>query len=613
MIWDFVKRLVKDIRDESWANRCPDEPFWGYLASSLQNVFLPAFLNETNERVEQIIEIDPDLPEPEILARVTHYMVLFLGALSASVRIYDPDTGQMISYGSFPFEENVRPTFIPLENTIAGDVVKTQQTHLVPNILEEARYSDKDVVRRKGAHSLMAVPFAIPRFFPHERDTVGVIQIYYPDMDRDFPPLDIKMAEIMARRLSFVIARKKILSLYRIKEKKEAIDRKIFQKVGTREGIKMKEVFNRVIPEIADMINLQSCTLFSVADDQEQVVLEAGYPETPGYHGIGKTFPIKAEPAFEMILGRAAHPESSPFEVITPSYMLIVDPQRSERISPNLKKFAANHNINSILYVPLSLGGEITHFMTFDALDFRQGYSEWEIEIFLFLGRELVQAQRMEQLDDTLHDFKNPAIATAGFARRLKNLLGQEGALSRNPTILKYLDILVDETSRLQEMALSIQYPDLEQQVDLTGVLKKRVEINQEAIKEMLKVNVALREGPYREPLPVRGNPLHLERILDNLLNNATKAIPLKGGDLSVKTYAEDHWACVEIANTGQIAEEDRLRLLEGGSRGRGFYITQRLVRLLKGRLEVRVGKDMTTMIVRVPLVGEGADASGEA
>jgi signal transduction histidine kinase len=602
MIWQFIDRLVKDIQNEPWAKRCSDRPFWEYLASTLQNIFLPAFLNETSDRVEKIIDIDPDLPEPEILTRVTRYMVMFLGALSASVRIYDPDTGQMLSYGSFPFEEAARPTYIPLENTIAGDVVKNQQTHLVPNILKEDRYSDKDVVKRKGAHSLMAIPFAIPRFFPHERDTVGVIQIYYPENDREFPPLDIQLAELMARRLSFVIARKKILSLYRVNEKKEAILQKIFQKLGSREGVKMKEVFNRVIPEIADIINLQSCALFSVSEDHQHVVLEAGYPETFGYHGIGKNFPVKSEPAFEMILGQEANLEETPFEVVTPAYILIIDPQQTGKISPNLKKFAANHDINSILYVPLRVGGEVTHFMTFDAIDFRKGYSEWEIEIFLFLGRELIQAQRLEQLDDILHDFKNPAIATAGFARRLKNLLQQETALKENPTIQKYLEILVDETSRLQEMALSIHYQEQFQEVNLTEIVKRRFEINQEAIKEMMKVNVALQEGPFQDPLPVRCNPLHLERILDNLLNNATKAIPIRGGDLAVKTYVEKHWACAEITNTGQITEEDRMRLLEGGGRGRGIYITQRLIRLLKGRLEVRVGKDSTTMVVRVPL-----------
>ena len=440
MIWRSVDRLLKTIRNETWAAGCPEELFWEQLADTLQNGFLPEFLNETSNRVEAIIEIDPDLPEPEILSRVTRYMVEFLGALSSSVRIYDPDTGQMLSYGSYPFQETSRATYIPMENTIAGEVLKTQKPWLVPSIRREALYRDKGVIERRGAHSLMAVPFSIPRFFPHERDTAGVIQIYYPEEDRAFPPLDIQMAELMARRLSFVMARKKILSLYRVNEKKEAIVQKIFQKLGSREGVKMKEVFNRVIPEIADIINVQSCTLFSVSPDRESVVLEAGYPDTPGYHGIGKSFPVKSERAFELVLGAEAPAEPSPYEVVTPTYVLVIDPQRSEKISHNLKKFAADHNVNSILYVPLNVGGEeITHFMTFDALDLRRGYSEWEIEIFLFLGRELMQAQRMEQLDDTLHDFKNPAIAIAGFARRLNTLLQQEAPWEEADTIKKYL------------------------------------------------------------------------------------------------------------------------------------------------------------------------------
>ncbi len=607
MIWRSLEKLVKSIRAENWAAACPEGLFWDRLAATLQNTFLPDFLSEISNKVEAIIEIDPELPEPEILARVTWYMVEFLRALSSSVRIYDPDTGQMLSYGSYPFQEASRETYIPLENTIAGEVSKTQKTYLVPSIMREALYTDKGVIDRRGAHSLMAIPFAVPRFFPHERETAGVIQIYYPEEDRAFPPLDIQMAELMARRLSFVMARKKILSLYRINEKKEAIVQKIFQKLGSREGVKMAEVFDRVIPEIADIINVQSCTLFSVSPDRENVVLEAGYPATSGYHGIGKTFPVKSEPAFELVLEKERDDEPSPYEVVTPTYVLVIDPQRSEKISANLKKLAALRNVNSILYVPLNLGEEVTHFLTFDALDLRKGYSPWEIEIFLFLGRELMQAQRLEQLDDTLHDFKNPAIAIAGFARRLNTLLQKAAPWEETETIKKYLDILVEETSRMQEMALSIHHAGQEQVVNLTEILKKRFEINQEAIKEMLKANVSLQKGPFQEPLPVFCYPIQLERILDNLLNNATKAIPLKGGRLSVRTYADGSWACAEITNTGRIAEEDRLRLLEGEGRGRGIYITQRIVQLLKGRLDVKVGEDSTTMIVCFPMGLEGA------
>ena len=602
MIGRSIDKLIKTMRNEPWALPVRDEAFWNHLAANLRQSFLPDFLNEISHKVDEIIEISPDLAEPEILTKVTGYMVEFLGALSASVRIYDPNTGQMLSYGSHPYREAARATYIPLENTISGEVIKTKKPYLVPSILREPLYQDKGVITRRGTHALMAVPFVIPRFFPHERETIGVIQVYYAEEDRSFPPLDIQMAELMARRLSFIIARKKILSLYKVNEKKETIVQKVFQKMGSREGVKMKDVFNRVIPEIADIINVQSCALFSVSGNLEHVVLEAGYPETSGYHGIGKSFLVKSEPAFELALRRESLTEESPYEVVTPSYVLIIDPQKSQKISNNLKRFAANHNINSILYVLLKVDEEVTHFMTFDALDLRKGYSEWEIEIFLFLGRELMQAQRMEQLDDTLHDFKNPAIAIAGFARRLKTMLAKETPLRENTSIKKYLDILVEETSRMQEMALSIHQAGKEQIVNLTEILKKRFEINKEVIKEMFKANVTFQEGPFQDPLPVRCYAIHLERILDNLLNNATKAIPMQGGMLSISSFADGQSACAEISNAGQISEEDRLKVLEGESRGRGSYITQRLVRLLKGRIEVKIGEKSTTIIVRFPM-----------
>jgi signal transduction histidine kinase len=252
--------------------------------------------------------------------------------------------------------------------------------------------------------------------------------------------------------------------------------------------------------------------------------------------------------------------------------------------------------------VPLTSGDDITHFMTFDALDQRKRYAEEEIDIFLFLGRELVKAQRMEHLDDTLHDFKNPAIATAGFARRLKQLLQQPESERDESKVRRYVDILLEETSRLQEMALSIYQVGEQQHVNLSDVVRYRFEINEEAIKEQLKQNVALKNGPYEDPLPVRCYPMHLERVLDNLLNNATNAIPVRGGELSVRTYSEGEWACVEITNTGLISEEDRSRLLEGEGRGRGIYITHRIIRMLKGRLEIRPGQDTTTLLAKLPL-----------
>ena len=167
--------------------------------------------------------------------------------------------------------------------------------------------------------------------------------------------------------------------------------------------------------------------------------------------------------------------------------------------------------------------------------------------------------------------------------------------------IRRYVDILLEETSRLQELALSLYHAGKPQVVNLTYILKNRFNINKEAIKEQLKQNVKLEEGPFEDPLYIECHPLHQERILDNLLNNATNAIPLQGDVLSIRTYREEDWACAEITNTGRISEEERLRLLEGEGRGRGIYITYRIIRLLKGKIEVRVRRQTTTLVVRLP------------
>jgi len=601
-MWKNAEKFKQAIHSQPWASQCQmTEAFLDRLIEWIKQDVFPSFLAEVVSQVDSIVEIDPDLPERQILTKATRYMVDFLGALSASVRIYDPQTGRLLSFGSYPPQDDKRETFIPLEKSIAGEVIKSQQPYFVPNIGKEPLYRDKSVIEKKGARSLMAIPCTIPRFYPHERDTVGVIQIYYPEEDRVFASLEVQAAGLLARRLSFAIARKKILSLFRVNEKKEAIVRKIFLTIGLREGVKMRDVFNRVMPELADIVNVQSCALFSVSEDMEQVVLEAGYPDYAGYHGVGKSFPVESEPVFEMVLNRKFYGEDSPYEVITPSYVLVREPQKSTVISKSLKQFAASHNINSILYIPLNVGEEITHFMTFDALDQRKRYTEDEIEIFLFLGRELMKAQRMERLDDILHDFKNPALATAGFARRLKNKLDQGDLKKDDPTVRKYLDILLEETMRLQEMGLSLYQRGKQQTINFSEVLRNRFEINKEAIKELMKQNIELHEGPYDDSLYVRCYPLHLERILDNLLNNATNAVPPQGGILTVRSYRDEKWACAEITNTGLISEEERLRLLEGEGRGRGLYITHRIIGLMKGKIDIRLGKNTTTLVVCLP------------
>jgi signal transduction histidine kinase len=571
------------------------------VVREVQNEIAYDEVNRLVDEVENIIEINPNLSEMEILERAAKHIVEYLRAAAASLRIFDPLKREMVSFGSYLYDVGRRQQSIPFEDSIAGEVVRRGKSYLVPNIMKEAMYRNKGIVRKMGIHSMLAVPMDIPRFTIRALDTKGVIQIYYKEQDKKFTSLERKVAEVLARRVTYVIARKRILSIQRLNETKEKIVEKIYLKLGKREGIRLRDFFSLIIPEIADLVQIQSCSLFSVRGDRREVVLEAGYPEGKGYHGVGKIFDVRDEPHFDAVINQQPLGEYE-HEVITPSYLLIKEPLKSQLITEGLRHFTQVHNIHSILYIPLKVGDLATHFMAFDALDPYKKFEDEEVEILTFFGKEVMKAVRLERLHDILHDFRNPAIATAGFAKRVKQKLDEGAFETKRETIDRDLDILVRETSRMQELAFKIFGEGKEELLDVTDELIERFEVNEVAIVEQQLGNINLVREELQPDLFVLCCPLHLGRIFDNLLNNATNAISIEGGEIAIRSVKRRHSAVVEIANTGEIPSDEIARLLDGETRGRGLDITKRLVQLMGGRLEIESRNNRTTSRIILPL-----------
>src|SRR4030043_2485361 len=494
------------------------------------------YVDRLISQAETILEINPSLTEKEILETVAKNVVDYLGAEAASIRIYDPGREEMISFGSFPAQTEDREKMIPFEDTIAGEVVKTHRAYFVPNILKEEKYKNKEKVQKYGIYSMLAIPISIPRFSLKDVDTEGSFQIYYKEMDKIFTPLEAKIAEMLSRRVSYVIARKRIMDLQKLNVTKDKIVGQIFLRLGKREGIKMRDVFNLVIPELVDIIRIQRCSLFSVMEDRQHVVLEAGDPEIQ--HGIGKVFSVK-EPYIDAIVNQTGPFGDFENEKISPAYVLINNPKESRLLPMHLKHFLEGQQIHSVLYIPLKVNEVVNYFLVFDAQEQHRRFTDEEIEVFTFFGKEWMKGLRLEKMDDILHDFKNPAIAVAGFAKRVQKIL-KEGNYPKDEKVDQALDILLKETSRIQELALTLHERGKELIIDLTEVSKRRFLINEETLKELNKGNIQLIEGKWESPLWVRCLPLHIERVIDNLLNNASNAIPEEGGELSIRSYRKD-------------------------------------------------------------------------
>jgi signal transduction histidine kinase len=572
----------------------------------IKDEVLYRFMDRVISQAESVLEIDPSLSEKQILHQLARKVVDFLGAEAASIRIYDPGKKEMISFGSYPNVGDSREESIPFEDTIAGEVVRSRRSYFVPSILKEEKYKNKEKVREKGIRSMLAVPVSLPRFSLKDVDTEGVLQIYYREEDKSFTALDARIAEMLSRRVSHVIARKRIIDLHKLNETKNKIVEQIFLKLGRREGVKMKEVFDLVIPELIDIMRIQRCSLFSVTQDRDHVVLEAGYPEIQ--HGIGTVFSVK-EPYINAIVNQTGPFGEFENEKIYPAYILIDNPRESRLLPADLQRFLEHQQIHSVLYVPLKVNDHVNYFLAFDAQAHHQRFADEEIEVFVFFGKELMKGLRLEKMDDILHDFKNPAIAAAGFAKRVRKILDEADYTARKEKVDQALDIIVKETSRIQELALTLHGEGKETVVDLSEKLRRRFAINEEAVRELKKENIELIEGILESPLWIRCFPLHVERVLDNLLNNASNAIPEQGGSLSIRAYRRENWAVAEITNTGQIPDEDKDRYLQGEGRGRGLHITTRLVKRIGGKMELESVRGETTFRVIFPIAKEAPAA----
>ncbi|MBW1738974.1 MAG: hypothetical protein JRJ69_15880, partial [Deltaproteobacteria bacterium] len=90
-----LDKLITAIKQEPWAKGVSDDKaFLVTLIKWIEQDVIPGFLDQVIRQVDDMIDINPDLSEPEILGKATRYMVDFLGAHHASVRIYDPQTGK---------------------------------------------------------------------------------------------------------------------------------------------------------------------------------------------------------------------------------------------------------------------------------------------------------------------------------------------------------------------------------------------------------------------------------------------------------------------------------------------------------------------------------------
>ena len=112
------------------------------------------------------------------------------------------------------------------------------------------------------------------------------------------------------------------------------------------------------------------------------------------------------------------------------------------------------------------------------------------------------------------------------------------------------------------------------------------------------------------DTLRISADRFAIQRVLKNLILNAIEAMP-QGGDLVVRTKADEQWGEIEIQDTGSGIPKERLETIfedyvttKRKGLGLGLAISKKIVQDLNGTIDVKSkpGKG-TTFTVTFPLL----------
>ena len=227
------------------------------------------------------------------------------------------------------------------------------------------------------------------------------------------------------------------------------------------------------------------------------------------------------------------------------------------------------------------------------------------------------QTQMRALVANVSHDMKTPLTSILGFSQALRDETESEAEVRRMAGIIheeaerlngRLNDLLY--LAELESGQLLLQHDD----VDLQRMIERAAaRIAPDTERRGITLTVESAGAPT-----LRTDEQKLERVLENLLDNARKFTP-DGGRINVHAGATNERAWIEVANTAEGLDPDELpRLFErfyrrdnaadrprqAGS-GLGLPIARDLTELLGGRLDASLHEGMLAMRLYLPLSRE--------
>lgn len=188
------------------------------------------------------------------------------------------------------------------------------------------------------------------------------------------------------------------------------------------------------------------------------------------------------------------------------------------------------------------------------------------------------------------HEIKNPLMVIGGYARQVREHLGDDPAQNRQD-----LDLIIDKVQELETLlAETGSYAQLAEPRKLPGDLNALLQEACHLMEPKFKQRGVELKLELAEALPqVAFDPTHLHQVALNLLKNALEAMP-RGGTLTVASRHQADRVLVDIRDTGEGMTPEVLEKslhaffsTKPGGSGLGLAICQKVMEAHGGDISI--------------------------
>ena len=217
--------------------------------------------------------------------------------------------------------------------------------------------------------------------------------------------------------------------------------------------------------------------------------------------------------------------------------------------------------------------------------------------------RKLIRSERSAAMANLVqavaHEVRNPIMSIGGFAARMKD------GLDKNHKFRKYLDIILQETSRLEKLVQDVKELSEMQTVylqpaNMNSLLSEVIE-GFSPIMSMQSIQLA---ADIEENLPtITIDRAQISRALKNIIENSIEALPT-GGTIELKAWTVDSHIRIIVKDSGVGIDEDKFDSIldpfvtsKATGAGLGLTMVYQIVKNHQGEIDIKRGSDRGTVV----------------